>query len=175
MTGLSEWTLEELAKNEDLVKRNPHVFCQSGTPPAPSLKCTQMSQDVPTLANKYHVAPKEDRTYNGIVYDSKREASKAAELDLDVLAGNITFYLRQVPFDLGAGVKYVADFVTYLSVHDPDNVFQSSLFEVIVIEVKMWRKATVKHKAGFFFTADARNKMKLFREQYKELTLEIVK
>ena len=37
--------------------------------------------------NKYHVSPREDRTYNGIVYDSKKEMLFAQELDLRVRAG----------------------------------------------------------------------------------------
>jgi hypothetical protein len=124
--------------------------------------------------NKYHVSSAPDRTYKGVVYDSKKEASKATELDLCVQAGEIAFYLRQVPFDLGAGVKYVADFVTFEPVAlSKDLPVRLGYWNVTVIEVKMWRKATAKHAAGFFFTPDAKIKMKLFREQYKELTLEV--
>ena len=109
---------------------------------------------------------------DGSVYDSKKEASKAAELDLCVQAGEIAFYLRQVPFDLGAGVKYVADFVTFKNVYDHND---GPAYLTKVIEVKMWRKATSKHPAGFFYTPEAKLKMKLFKEKYPDLELEICK
>ena len=44
-------------------------------------------------------------------YASKREADRAAELQLMVRAGEIALVLEQVPFPLPGGIKYVADFV----------------------------------------------------------------
>jgi hypothetical protein len=49
--------------------------------------------------------------YKGKVYDSGREANRAAELDLLVKAGEIAGYAEQVPFLLAAGIIYRADFV----------------------------------------------------------------
>lgn len=49
--------------------------------------------------------------YNGIVFDSKKEAAYCAKLDLLKRAGKVLYYLRQVPFDLPGGVKYRADFM----------------------------------------------------------------
>ena len=49
--------------------------------------------------------------YAGKVYDSKREAQRAAELDLLIKAGEIAGKLEQVPFALPGGVVYRADFV----------------------------------------------------------------
>ena len=49
--------------------------------------------------------------YNGKMYDSKREAAFAAELDLRQTAGEITGYLEQVPFRLPGGIVYRADFL----------------------------------------------------------------
>ena len=110
----------------------------------------------PMKQNKYHVAAREDRTYRGVVYDSKKEASKAAELDLCVQAGEITFYLRQVPFIVGYDplTKYVADFVTF----DYNGL---GMWVVTVIETKGT------------FAPGAKRKLKLFREKYPNLTLEV--
>lgn len=60
--------------------------------------------------NKYHVAPRDERTYAGVVYHSKAEAIRAAELDLLLRCGEITQWERQVPFILG-DVRYVVDFL----------------------------------------------------------------
>lgn len=65
--------------------------------------------------NKYHVAPKTDRTFEGIVFDSKREMNAYKNLLMERVPGRVI--LRQVPFRLPGGIKYVADFVT-LEPHD---------------------------------------------------------
>jgi hypothetical protein len=120
--------------------------------------------------NKYHVAAREDRTYKGVIYDSKREMMYYRDtLEPQLLSGELDYVLPHVCFPLGGGVKYECDFMT-LNKHDG-----LGMWWVVVYEVKMWRKATAKHPAGFWFTPDAKIKMKLFREQYKELKLEIVK
>ena len=53
--------------------------------------------------------------YNGVVYDSKKEAKYAEDLDLRIRAGEVVFYLRQVPFDLPGKVKYRVDFQEFHS------------------------------------------------------------
>jgi hypothetical protein len=61
--------------------------------------------------NKYHAIQTE---YRGVRYASKAEAARAAELDLLILAGKVTWWLRQVPIDIGeAGVDkpYRVDFL----------------------------------------------------------------
>jgi len=63
--------------------------------------------------HKYNVAPKNERTYRGVVYHSKAEAIRAAELDRIEAACNIDNWERQVKFRLG-DVDYVADFVVRL-------------------------------------------------------------
>jgi hypothetical protein len=66
--------------------------------------------------NKMHVASKELRTYRGITFKSKKEASKCAELDLCKLAGEIKGYLMQVAFTLpgktksGRPIRHYVDF-----------------------------------------------------------------
>lgn len=77
--------------------------------------------------NKYHAK----RTkYNGVAYDSKAEAARAAELDLLVKSGAVTYWLRQVTFRLGEDTTWKADFVrfTYMTV--------PGLWRVWVEEVK---------------------------------------
>lgn len=60
--------------------------------------------------NKYKVAPKAERTYNGRVYASKSEMHRAMELDVMVKSGTIT-YRHQPRYELGnRHCKYVADF-----------------------------------------------------------------
>ena len=80
--------------------------------------------------NKYHVADKEARTYNGVVYHSKREAQYAQELDVKVKAGELSFWLRQVPFRLPGQTQYRLDFMTFGSVAG------TALYHVRYIEVK---------------------------------------
>lgn len=53
--------------------------------------------------------------YNGVVYDSKKEAKYAEQLDLRKKSGEIIMVLRQVPFDLPGGVKYRVDFQEFRS------------------------------------------------------------
>lgn len=53
---------------------------------------------------------------DGIVFDSKKEARYYGELLLRRRAGDIAFFLRQVPFHLPGNVRYVVDF----QVHYPD-------------------------------------------------------
>ena len=59
--------------------------------------------------NKYNATKTE---YRGVRYDSKREARFAADLDLRIMAGEVRFWLRQVPFQLIASA-YRVDFVVF--------------------------------------------------------------
>lgn len=49
---------------------------------------------------------------DGKKFDSEHEAEVYAELMLRQRAGELKLVLRQVPFDLPGGIKYIADFVT---------------------------------------------------------------
>lgn len=64
----------------------------------------------PTRAHKYGIAPKEDRTVDGIAFASKKEATRYAELKMLVRAGRISNLTIQPRFPLYAGIFYVADF-----------------------------------------------------------------
>ena len=64
--------------------------------------------DSPPKQSKYRNKRTE---YNGRIYDSKREAQRAAELQLLVKSGDVAAVLEQVAFTLAGGIKYRADFV----------------------------------------------------------------
>lgn len=48
---------------------------------------------------------------NGIKFQSKKEAAYYRELLCRVHAGEVAYFLRQVPLRLNGGVKYVVDFL----------------------------------------------------------------
>src|SRR3990167_6520370 len=50
---------------------------------------------------------------DGIKFSSKREAAAYEALKMLQNAGDVLFFLRQVPFHLPGGVRYVVDFVTF--------------------------------------------------------------
>ena len=50
---------------------------------------------------------------DGIKFASKKEARAYQNLDLRKKAGDVLFFLRQVPFHLPGGTKHVIDFVTF--------------------------------------------------------------
>jgi len=57
---------------------------------------------------KYHAILTE---CDGIKFQSKKEAKYYRELQARVHAGEIKYFLRQIPFRLQGGVKYVVDFM----------------------------------------------------------------
>lgn len=52
---------------------------------------------------------------DGIKFASKKEARYYSALKLRVAAGEVLFFLRQVPFHLPGGVRYVVDFQEFHS------------------------------------------------------------
>lgn len=52
---------------------------------------------------------------DGIKFQSRKEAKFYENLKLRRLAGEIVFFLRQVPLHLAGGVRYVVDFLTFNS------------------------------------------------------------
>lgn len=48
---------------------------------------------------------------DGIKFPSKLEANYYAQLKLRVRAGEVLYFLRQVPFYIPGGVRYVVDFM----------------------------------------------------------------
>jgi hypothetical protein len=106
--------------------------------------------------NKYNVSAKEDRTYSGVVYASKKEAKFAGKLALMRQNGEIDYILRQVPFELGVGITYRADFVT-LTKYTKEYHWNVVVYEVKGMETPEWK---LKHK--------------LFTTKYPNLSLEII-
>jgi hypothetical protein len=113
------YTIEELIKNTDegFIKLNA---AKLGLGP-PTGTAEAMANVLHVMykketVNKMHVAPKAERIYRGITFKSKKEANKAAELDLAKQAGEIKGYLMQVPFILpgktksGRPIRHYVDF-----------------------------------------------------------------
>lgn len=50
---------------------------------------------------------------NGIKFPSKKEAAYYQQLLLAKKSGDLLFFLRQVPFHLDGGVKYLCDFMEF--------------------------------------------------------------
>jgi hypothetical protein len=77
------------------------------------------------MKNKYNVSLKSERTIDGVIFDSKAEASRYAELKLLEKAGEITrlilqpsFVIQQkcIKWDTGEKIReitYIADFEYY--------------------------------------------------------------
>lgn len=67
---------------------------------------------MPRPRHKFGAVP---TVQNGVRYASKAEARYAAQLDLRKRAGDVLFFLEQVPIRLPGGTKYVVDFVEFLA------------------------------------------------------------
>lgn len=50
---------------------------------------------------------------DGMKFDSTKEAARYDDLKLLMKAGEVSFFIRQVPFHLPGNVKYLADFVVF--------------------------------------------------------------
>lgn len=48
-----------------------------------------------------------------IKFASKKEAEYYGQLKGMVDSGELVFFLRQVPLDIGGGIRYICDFVTF--------------------------------------------------------------
>ena len=70
-----------------------------------------MKLNIP-VKHKFHAKPTE---LDGIKFPSKKEANYYATLKLRQKSGEIIFFLRQVPFYLPGGIKYVCDFQEFWS------------------------------------------------------------
>ena len=60
--------------------------------------------------HKFRAQPTES---DGIKFASKKEAAYYQQLKLRQRAGEIVFFLRQVPLHLPGGVRYVVDFMEF--------------------------------------------------------------
>lgn len=149
-------TPEEL---EDLLKRNPDLKVSTQISTG---RCYAdiLTEEVKNKQNKYHVAPREERTYKGVVYASKGEMNYYIEkLEPRLLSRELDYVLRQVPFDLGGDpvVVYKADFVLLVEAG----------------EERFWSVTVVEFKGHE--TKEWIIKRKLFKERYPKIKLEIVR
>lgn len=62
------------------------------------------------LKHKFRAIPTE---LDGIKFASRKEARRYRELRLLEKSGELSFFLRQVPFHLPGNVKYVCDFLCF--------------------------------------------------------------
>lgn len=62
------------------------------------------------LRHKFKAKPCE---YDDIKFASKKEAKRYLELQALKRFGEVVFFLRQTPFHLTGGVKYVCDYVVF--------------------------------------------------------------
>ena len=62
------------------------------------------------IKHKYHNKP---TVIDDIRFDSKKEAEYFAKLRMRRDAGEVLFFLRQVPLHLPGGAKYVCDFLEF--------------------------------------------------------------
>ena len=168
MTNLTEQDRKDLLEKYPNI--NPDLIASQGTKPAPRI--TSLSSKF--AKNKYNVASKENRTYNGKVYASRAEMRKAQELDLRIKAGEIDFYLEQVYFDLGGSprVRYKADFLTFKHLRFDSIVFNDVTVSDAMKAIDSWEIHLIEVKGKK--TKDFIIKEKLYREQY-DLPMEITK
>lgn len=98
--------------------------------------------------HKYGIAAKEKRTYKGVVYDSRAESIRAAELDLIFPNHRCGFWLRQVPIQLGPDRLWRADFMCCERRQALDDMYKQIWYEDVKgVEtaafkrvLKLWKK-----------------------------------
>ncbi len=78
--------------------------------------------------------------YNGIVYDSKSEAKHAEGLDAQILVGEVAWWLRQVPIQLGPDFKNRVDFLVAMKGVCPGPYFSIHAEEVKGVRTRDFSK-----------------------------------
>lgn len=105
---------------------------------------------VPEITSKYHVAAKEDRTYNNVVYDSKKEMERAILNDQRIKGGDLSFWLYHVRFPLPGGTWYELDFMEFRdawrTLDDPEDAEYSWAIEFIEVKGYKVRLGEIKRK-----------------------------
>ena len=87
-------------KIEDLNERQQELLARAGV-------------SLGGAKSKYHTATKKERRVDGIIFQSKKEKEYYLQLKMLQKAGQIRFFLRQVPFELPGGVRYYLDFLEF--------------------------------------------------------------
>ncbi|MEI6221195.1 MAG: DUF1064 domain-containing protein [bacterium] len=91
--------------------------------------------------HKYGVAPKEERTLDGVTFASKAEMRRYCQLKLMEKVKDIQDLKLQPKFELYAGIKYVADFSYY-----ENSVFVVEDVKGMVTPVYRIKKKMLLHK-----------------------------
>lgn len=106
MDVLPEKLRQRIAQEKSAPVRTQVPDCAGYTKPLP--------QPAPreTPKRKYHNHPV---TVDGIRFDSKKEAAYYQQLKLRQAAGEVSYWLHQVPIRLPGGTRYVVDFQVHLA------------------------------------------------------------
>ena len=102
---------------------------------------------------RYKVAPKSERTWNGIVFHSKEEMQHHIDFDALLRAGKILKLERQVPFPLYAAKPLAGSHVTFavaVSKYLADHVVTELDGSVTIYETKGHRSAGYKLSKKWF-------------------------
>jgi len=62
---------------------------------------------------RIQVAPRDERTVDGITFDSKAEAKRYRDLKILQAGGHVEMFLRQTIFHLPGNTKYTCDFFVF--------------------------------------------------------------
>jgi hypothetical protein len=73
------------------------------------------------MTNKYNAKKTE---YNGVIYDSKKEANRAMELDLMIKAGDVIKVERQPRFDIYVNGVFIAYYKADFKIFYPKGYFE---------------------------------------------------
>lgn len=84
--------------------------------------------------NKYNNTP---QLYNGMRYDSKKEAEYAKQLDLRVKAKDIKSWERQVKIDLRVNGKHIANYYCDFLITHKDG--HKEYVEIKGVILELWR------------------------------------
>ena len=103
-----------------------------------------------------NVAPRADRTYKGMVYDSKAEALYAFKLDGLMAAGKIKAWDRQMVFPLRVEGQLICKFIVDFMVREADG-------SGVIYEIKGWE------------TPEYKLKLKLFKALYPNADYRVVR
>lgn len=91
-------------------------FKTSDLPPhIRDLNSAQLNWNRPAAPNGHHKYNAKQARIDGIRFDSKLEARCYEWLKLRQAAGEVLWFVRQAPFDLGGGVKHRVDFLAVLA------------------------------------------------------------
>lgn len=64
------------------------------------------------MRHKFHAV---QTILDGIKFPSKKQAAYYSQLKLRQHAGEVVFFMREVPFHLPGGVRYVVDFQVFMA------------------------------------------------------------